>query len=481
VAINKNHSIYSRKPTVSLRAVLKGLKDDRLTPDTIPAFDAFACFKNEPPSRLLNRTPKSKIKQRAEKVLDRSFGRGHGAVADKSAFEFEINRVPRLTTLHLCTPEYLSHLQQSMRRGWRRKFKFDDGFGDVSKQARAKRGSDYFLPEAVLRSPIAAGVIDILDESFRLYDKMVADGIPKEDARYVLPLYALTDTTPMGDARELTHLHAMNDQGEVPSITKYVVEEMISKAKRVARSLMKRRESNYETLAWFPAAQLFATRNRTMNRIIESHGAPKRSMFASFMPDSETIMKAVRDRDEAELANLKHMHNGGPIEGFLVYLSITALHQMIRQRTLNQTVESVYDAAERGESFIPRTIKASDYADKYNEQAIRMINLNKKLVACGVLRSEAIGVAPHSLMIYDLLHVNGWNAIHFIGKRMCKEAQLEIRIIAGQIAELIKARSPVLGRFIAPQGELYGKCPEERPCGLCKGISNPPKKPQERD
>ena len=85
-----------------------------------------------------------------------------------------------------------------------------------------------------------------------------------------------------------------------------------------------------------------------------------------------------------------------------------------------------------------------------------------------VPRSEAIGVIPHSLKIYDWIHVNGWNAIHSIGKRTCQEAQWEIRFIAQKLARDIKNVAPAFEEWAEPQCITYGSCPEIKDCGYSK-------------
>ena len=457
---------YRKKPSIKLTAMLKGHQNRKqklkLKPDVIAAFAAMGCFEAHTPSELLIRISKAmsdkKIRKKIDAVLNNSFGRGHGAVADKSAFDFEVKGLPRITTLQLCQPQFLSHLQQSLRR------------------VNVKSG--YYLPDAFFDNPTfnTDEIFTVMNSAFLLYKEMTAGGVPEEDARFVLPLLTRTNIDTNGDARELTHLHGMNDQGEVPAVTKYIVNQMISKASKVAPLLFRRRESNYEPLAWYPSAQLFASTNETMNKLIKEHGVPERTVFVSSVPSAETIMKAVKARDEAELANLKHIHNGGRLEGFLSPMSLAALHQAIRQRTWDQSVESIYDAAARGLFKTPPKIGNSQFAYKYAQQNGRMLELYLRLVEAGIPRSEAVGVMPHSLIVYDLIHVNGWNALHSIGKRMCTEAQWEIRSIARQIAKVIKEGNPALGAVMAPQGEIYGKCPEKKPCGACKNISNAPEK-----
>jgi thymidylate synthase (FAD) len=157
-------------------------------------------------------------------------------------------------------------------------------------------------------------------------------------------------------------------------------------------------------------------------------------------------------------------------------MSLAAYHQAIRQRTWDQAVESIYDAVERKQYKLPPKVANSAYAQKYEDQVNRMFDLYWRLLEEGVDRSEAIGVISHALILYDLIHVNGWNAIHSIGKRTCTEAQWEIRAVATEMAKLIKQRNSTLGTIVGPQGQLYGRCPERKPCGACEGISNPPEK-----
>ena len=98
-----------------------------------------------------------------------------------------------------------------------------------------------------------------------------------------------------------------------------------------------------------------------------------------------------------------------------------------------------------------------------------MLNLYCELVKGGISQEEAIGVIPHSLKIHTLIHVNGWNTLHSIGKRTCLTAQWEIRSIARKMAKIIKGVYPELGKFAEPQCiTLGGKCPEVEDCGYYK-------------
>ena len=188
--------------------------------------------------------------------------------------------------------------------------------------------------------------------------------------------------------------------------------------------------------------------------------------MSPFKITPKTLKQAVRGRDEAELANLKHLHFE-----FLVPMSLVCFHQATRQRTWNQSVESIYEAAQDAIShpeermIIPPSIKNSAFASEYKKLYFSLLNLYKELTKQGIAKSEAVGVLPHCLKIYDWVHINGWNAIHSIGKRTCTKAQWEIRFIAKKIAKDIKKAIPAFQDWAEPQCITYGKCPEIRDCG----------------
>jgi thymidylate synthase (FAD) len=373
---------------------------------------------------------------RKDKIFAETSGRGHGAVLDQSAFCFSIDNLTRASTLFLCAPEYASHLQQSLRR------------------ATAERS--FFMPDSLSGTE----AMNLMKSQFSLYSRMQEAGVPSEDARFILPLGTKTAIQTTLDARELMHLYSMAHRDGVPGEVLGTMYQMYSASGIVAPNLMKNRENNFEILSWWPSSQLFARENKTLEELTRENGGIQ-FLGSSVIPmDSERIKYAIKNKDEAELANLKHMHFT-----FLAPMSLATFHQMTRQRTLNQSVEPIYNAARRGEFVIPDSIANKGFSSAYselNEESIGFVRNN-------IDNPDSLMVLPHSLLIYDLMHVNGWNALGFIAKRTCREAQWEIRDIAKDIAYKIKTDYPDLGKFSVPQGILYGRCPEKNPCHYCDG------------
>ena len=438
-------------PVVELIAFTRG-DDEKLGPQEISAIGALGCFREDSSGKIwykIKEMEDEKLDNLVKNVLKESAGRGHGSVTDQNLFIYSIEDAPRSATLFLCGPEYLSHEQQSLRR--------------------ASPTKGYYLPEKILKSKLAERVIQVLDDSFEFYDKAVESGVPKEDARNPLSLYTRTNIQTAGNARELMHLKKMSDGDSVPSVVKYTIGEIIKKAEEVAPNIFEDTGYNYETLAWRPSSQFFAPENRTINRMIEKNETPEKPVILSYSGiemGEEEIDDAVKNRNEAELANLKHIHFE-----FISPMSISCFHQATRQRTWNQSVESIYDAAERGKMSVPPKIKNSVVFEDYQKQNDEMLRLYNDLLEEGIPRSEAVGVLPHSLEIYDLMHVDGWNAVHSIGKRTCTEAQWEIRNIAREMSKHIKEKNSPLGKYSEPQCIVYGKCPEREPCGYFEKVS----------
>ena len=408
-----------------------------LTPEDLVSAGARGCF-DESCSMDIALKEKAKLnyQQRLETIFRETSGRGHGAVLDQAVFCFSLDNLTRASTLFLCSPHYASHLQQSLRR------------------ATAERG---FHEEG-----LSSEAIDIMNAQFKLYSEMQATGIPAEDARYILPLNTKTAIQTMLSARELMHLYSMSKRPGVPSEVRDTLERMYQLARDIAPRLMEDRGTNFEILSWYPSLQLFGEPNQTLVQLITFEDSKGVRLFSSSsLPmTEEAIRRAIVDRDEAELANLKHYHFT-----FGVRMSIAALHQAIRQRTWDQSTESLPQAARSAGYSIPGKVVRTPFDRPYSELSERAIKFYNQHPT-----PENLGVLPHNLFVWDLIHVNGWNAVTSIGVRTCIEAQWEIRNKAKLMAKEIIKVSPELGKYAVPRGVTYGKCPERDNCGLCEKL-----------
>ena len=404
-----------------------------------------------------------------EAIPKQSIGRGHTAILDQSAFTFSISDLPRQTTMHLCLPEYLMHDQQSMRR------------------VTGERG--FYLSDKIKDSPFLEKTNEILNDSFNLYSKLQENKVAVEDSRYVLPLAARTSITTTGNARELTNLKLISQNKGVPQVTKNVVSNMLDEASKVAPKLFKKysfkREGkevsgfNEEIRGFFPSQQLFASENKTLEGIISENNSPKSPVYFESEITEDLLNKALKEKDGASLSVLKHIHNGeDKITGFLIPISLAGNHQLIRERTLNEASESIYNAVNRRKIIVPPSVEKSELKEEFLNQNKKMFELYDSLTSNGIPEAEAIGVIPHSLQVYNIAHINGWNATAgVIPKRFCMKAQWEIRNVASTIKDIISEKSPIMSNFLLPRGDTWGTCPEAKPCTGRKETKKCPESP----
>jgi hypothetical protein len=254
----------------------------------------------------------------------------------------------------------------------------------------------------------------------------------------------------------------------MPSAVRVTIELMINVAKEVAPHLMRERENNYEPLAWYPCPDLLTYTNTYLDKFQMDEDMDVMLVSSSRLPMTEKniidITMGFLNKDPSLLGTLKHFHYT-----FIAKMSLMTLHQAIRQRTWDQSVESIYHAIHRGEMITPPSFrKHPEFLDEYSDQFQNMIDLYNNLVNSGVPQQEALLVIPHSLLVLDMIHINGFNAIYSIGKRTCTEAQWEIRHISMEIAH----QMPVFKDVAKPQGITLGHCPERNPCGYCDMVSS---------
>ena len=129
-------------------------------------------------------------KEPGPETLERAIKSGHLSVAEHASFTFEIRGISRV-----CMAQLTRHRMASF---------------SVESQ-RAVRMTDLpsmcVVPESITRTGI--DVRPILGELQRLYEMMVCAGVPREDARYILPEAASTSLVVTMNARELRHFFSL--------------------------------------------------------------------------------------------------------------------------------------------------------------------------------------------------------------------------------------------------------------------------------
>ena len=121
-------------------------------------------------------------------LIRKVLGLNHASVAEHAVFTFAIRGVSRALSHQLVRFRMASFSQQSQR------------YTSV--------GEDYIVPDTITNSQYGAAYHYAIKLAYETYEEMVKAGVPKEDARYVLPNACPTNLIMTMNAREL--LHAFN-------------------------------------------------------------------------------------------------------------------------------------------------------------------------------------------------------------------------------------------------------------------------------
>jgi len=156
----------------------------------------------------------------AEKIIKRVTGYGHVSVIEHASFTFSIEGVSRAMTHQLVRHRIASFTQQSQRY--------------VAYDTLEK----YVTPQSVANNVEAQKIFDeTLEKISDTYQKLLKLGIPKEDARFILPNAAKTNIIVTMNARELRHFFNLRCCARAQLEIREVAIEMLKQSRKAAPAL----------------------------------------------------------------------------------------------------------------------------------------------------------------------------------------------------------------------------------------------------
>ena len=158
--------------------------------------------------------------EKAKRIIKRVAGYGHGSVIEHASFTFSIEGASRAMTHQLVRHRIASYTQQSQRY------------------------VAYNTLESYLTPPSIAGNTEAKEEYDKTlktisdsYEKLMKMGIPKEDARFILPNAAKTNIIATMNARELRHFFNVRCCTRAQWEMREAATEMLKQAKKATPAL----------------------------------------------------------------------------------------------------------------------------------------------------------------------------------------------------------------------------------------------------
>jgi thymidylate synthase (FAD) len=161
---------------------------------------------------------------------------------------------------------------------------------------------------------------------------------------------------------------------------------------------------------------------------------------------------------------LEHIVFTFGIEG----ISRALLAQLTRHRMASYAAQSQRSVKLEDIKFIePPTIEG------YGEEAIWVYHVAlgttrrayEKLLELGIPAEDARYLLPNATSTNLVVTVNLRELIHVANLRLCTRAQWEIRQLVSEMRYEVDKVSPEVAKYLVPQCERLGFCPEKKGCG----------------
>ncbi|MBE5774165.1 MAG: FAD-dependent thymidylate synthase [Clostridiales bacterium] len=321
----------------------------------------------------------------------------------------------------------------------------------------------------------------VMKDRFEDYKKLMELGVPKEDARFVLPYCLRSNFFMTCDAREMIHMICTMCYGRGSSFPeiKSLGEQLRSQFEEMYPGVIDGEKARYENSACEKLVVEFeAPYSEEGNALLINAPENARGILEDVMGFSgrfeETfgvylthanLKKLLTDVRPRELEMLNYVF-------WVRNISLSCLTHFVRHRIQSPIVPNVVRALCEGRYVLPETVKAIPEAQVIYEKAFEdQTERAKKAYEAGVSAEDMGYFALSGHEIDILMNMNARELLHFFKLRTCNRAQWEIRGVAWKMLELLRESEHEIFDAFGPSCAL-GKCPEGKmTCGKpVKGI-----------
>ena len=175
----------------------------------------------------------------SKRIIKRVTGYGHDSVVEHASFTFSIEDVSRAMTHQLVRHRIASYTQQSQRY--------------VTYDTIEK----YVTPSSIERNMEAKRIFDeTLEKISEAYLNLLKLGVPREDARFILPNAAKTNILVTMNARELQHFFNLRCCARAQWEIREVATEMLRQVKQAAPVLFEDAGPSCVKLGYCPEGRM---------------------------------------------------------------------------------------------------------------------------------------------------------------------------------------------------------------------------------
>lgn len=314
-----------------------------------------------------------------------------------------------------------------------------------------------------------------MNEMFAKYASLLDMGIPKEDARFLLPYCFRSNFYCTMNARELMHMIGtmLWGRGSVFSELRTLGESLKSQFETYFPNLLNQMQPKFHA-----DAERFSL-NNVFTNIPEPTVASANTVLDFDTPNAREIVLSAASYNgmtlpDASLSLDDIVLGERPRELELISanfrvenLSLAAVTHLVRHRMQTVLVPHVMQALQKNTYLLPDSIASNAdalalYQEAFNNNTQMLIQLLTEGLPLEAVQYFVL--AGNQLDV--LCSMNGRELQHFFALRTCRRAQWEIRAVAVSLLKQLRKKSPDVYALMGPSCYVTGKCPEGRlSCG----------------
>ena len=220
-------------------------------PEKMTAAAAKICYSNvQDVDTLMDDLTEEKIDSFLDKMKELQ---NHGTPWEHPSFTFAIEGVSRAMSMQLVRHRLASYDQQSQR--------YCDG-----------ENFDYITPPSIEKNPeMKEGYDRLMKASKDVYRILVANGVPKEDARYVFTNACTTRLITTMNVRSLMHFFALRCCLRAQWEIRAMADEMLKICKETAPKLFEKAGSSCVQLGYCPEGKMSCGKAPTLNELLKAY------------------------------------------------------------------------------------------------------------------------------------------------------------------------------------------------------------------
>ncbi len=316
----------------------------------------------------------------------------------------------------------------------------------------------YYVPDFGNNAALKEAYHTHMRYLFDTYAYFLEKGVPKEDARFILPYAFCSNFYCSMNARELVHVlrEMVAGRGTTqPEI--YALGTMLLKACKEMFPYFPVEVGQLQENTVFsqekqvPEAELVSILSGTENpELILKEAYKLQNGAESGMPDMKMLLGRARMR---ELEQLHYTISFNKI-------SLASLTHLARHRMQSLLVPDFRRVCDFSAFVVPKSIIKAGEEARYREVFQKSKAAAKALLALGLSDCDRMYLFLSGLTIRVMTTMNAHELFIFFRLRTCNRAQWEIKNCADALLGLLRAKYPDVFCAMGPSCYAQGKCPE---------------------